>query len=72
MQSWFLASLLQSSMSHDPSEILQICRFAAKETFIFIIINVENSCFIFFWNVWWTKFKRDIVIFDKLNAPFSE
>ncbi len=38
----FSASLLQSSVSHDPSEIILICWFAAKETFI-IIINVENS-----------------------------
>ncbi len=30
-------------MSHDPSEIILICRFAAQETFL-IIINVENSC----------------------------
>ncbi len=44
MQSWiFLASLLQSSVSHDPSEIILICWFTAQETFQ-IIINVENSC----------------------------
>jgi len=30
-------------VSHDPSEIILICRFAAQETFL-IIINVENSC----------------------------
>jgi len=36
-------SLLQSSMSHDPSEIILICWFAAQETFIFSI-SVENSC----------------------------
>ncbi len=29
-------------MSHDPSEIILICWFAAQEIFI-IIINVENS-----------------------------
>ncbi len=38
----FSASLLQSSVSHDPSEIILICLFAAQETFI-IIINVEKS-----------------------------
>ncbi len=41
------ASLLQSSVSHDPSEIILISWFAAQETFIFliiIIISVENSC----------------------------
>ncbi len=36
------ASLLQSSVSHDPSEIIVICWFAAQESFI--NITVENSC----------------------------
>ncbi len=39
----FSASLLQSSVSHDPSEIILICWFAAQKTFLFII-SVENSC----------------------------
>ncbi len=39
----FSASLLQSSVSHDSSEIIIICWFAAQEIFL-IIINVENSC----------------------------
>ncbi len=39
----FSASLLQSSVSHDPSEIILICWFAAQGTLL-IIINVENSC----------------------------
>ncbi len=39
----FSASLLQSSASHDFSEIIIICWFAAHETII-IINNVENSC----------------------------
>ncbi len=35
-----------SLASHDPSEIIQICLFAAQETFIIIIIiiNDGNSC----------------------------
>ncbi len=33
--------LLQSSVSHDPSEIILICCFAAQEAFI--VINIENS-----------------------------
>ncbi len=37
----FSASLLQSSVSHDPSEINLICRFAVQEK---KILNVENSC----------------------------
>ncbi len=36
----FSASLLQSSVSDDPSEIILICWFAAQVTFIII----ENSC----------------------------
>ncbi len=38
----FSASLLQSSVSHDPSEIILICWYAVQETFL-IIINIENS-----------------------------
>jgi len=39
----FSSSLLQSSVSHYPSEINLIWWFDAQETFI-NIINVENSC----------------------------
>ncbi len=42
MESWISASLLQPSLLHDPSEIILICWFAAQETFIIIIINVET------------------------------
>ncbi len=42
-QTEYSASLLQSSVSHDPSEIILICWFAAQETFL-IIFNVENRC----------------------------
>ncbi len=38
----FSVSLLHSSVSH-PSEIILICWFDAQETFLIIIINVENS-----------------------------
>ncbi len=41
----FTASLLWSSVSHDPSEIIIISWFAAQETFL--IIKVEKSCFSF-------------------------
>ncbi len=34
----FSASLIQSSVSHDPSEIILICWFGAEETFLIIII----------------------------------
>ncbi len=46
----FSASLLQSSVSHDPSEIILICWFAAQETFL--IINVENSCAASYFSQW--------------------
>ncbi len=36
--------LLQSSVSHDPSEIILIYLFGTQETFIFII-NVEQFSF---------------------------
>ncbi len=35
-----VSALFQSSVSHDPSEIMKICWFAAQETFM--IINGEN------------------------------
>ncbi len=38
----FSASLLQSSVSHDPSEIILIYWFAGQETFLIIII--KNTC----------------------------
>ncbi len=40
----FQQPLLQSSVSHDPSEIILICRFDAQGTFL-TIINVENRLF---------------------------
>ncbi len=40
----FSVSLLQSSTSHDPLEIILIFWFPAQETFLIIIIRVENSC----------------------------
>ncbi len=36
-------SLLQSLVSHEPSEIIVISRFSVQETFL-IIISVENHC----------------------------
>ncbi len=42
----FFSSLLQSSVSHDLSEIILTWWFAAQEAFliIIIIINAENGC----------------------------
>ncbi len=38
------AKLTGSSVSHDPSGIILICWFDTQETFVIIIINVENRC----------------------------
>ncbi len=40
MKATFSASLLQSSVSHDPSVIILICWFAVLETFIITIIII--------------------------------
>ncbi len=40
---YYFLKVLNSSESHDPSEIILICWFGAQEAFL-IIINVENSC----------------------------
>ncbi len=46
-----------SSVSHDPSEIILICWFAAQETFLFII-NIVNSCATLYilWKPWYFIF----------------
>ncbi len=38
-----LQPLFQSSVSHDPSDIIQVHWFAAQETFP-IITSIKNSC----------------------------
>ncbi len=58
---------LQSSVSHDPSEIILICWFAAQETFIIIIIiyveNIEYFCGIIFFRIlWWTESPEQLFI----------
>ncbi len=66
----FSASLLQSSVSHDPSEIIIICWFNAQETFL-IINNVENDVFVeivihflFFRIHKWIKSSKELHLFD--------
>ncbi len=45
MQAELLASLLQSSVSHDPSEIIHADLLLIRHFFfIIIIINIKNSC----------------------------
>ncbi len=38
------AKLLQSSVSHDPSEIILICLLAAQETIISVNVKTQLSC----------------------------
>ncbi len=40
----FQQPLLQSSVSNDPSEIILMCWFGNQKAYIFININVKNSC----------------------------
>ncbi len=54
------ASLLQSSVSHDPSEIILICRFAAQESFL---INVA----ICFRTLWWIESSKEQHLNKKCN-----
>ncbi len=66
MQSRFSAWLLQSSVSHDPSEIILIFVFAAQETFL--IINVENihADYSFSTNriLWWIESSKEQHLFE--------
>ncbi len=50
----FSASLLQSSVSRDPSEMILICWFGAQQTFIVIIIIIIN----------FEKFKNKFVLLN--------
>ncbi len=57
-QSWIF--IIITSVSHDSSEIILICWFAAQETFR-IIINVEYSCavtFFYFLQKLWFFFQK--------------
>ncbi len=52
----FLTSLLQSSVSHDPLEIIIIFWFAAQKTIvIIIIIMLKTAESIFFRFPWWIE-----------------
>jgi len=44
-------TLLQTSVSYDPLEVILICGFDAQETFITINVKI-NFCF-FFRILWW-------------------
>ncbi len=73
-------SLLQSSESHNPSEIL-ICWFTAQERFIIIIINVKNgfaasyfceNADTFFWIIWWVETEIFCNILNVCTITFDQ
>ncbi len=71
----FSASLLQSSVSYDPSEIILIHWFSAQETFIIIIIIIirENSLnsLILLWKSWYIFFIQDSLVTRKFKRKAS-
>ncbi len=78
----FPALLFQSSVSHDPSEIVQICWFTNQETYF--LMNVENSCsawyflwkpwYIFLRIVWWAEGSKEQIYcnFWSIECIFAE
>jgi len=65
----FSASLLQSSVSHDPSEIILIWWFDAQETFMIIINDVKKmknvKHFVFQDSLMNRKFRRTVFIWNE-------
>ncbi len=65
----FSASLLQSSVSHDPLDIILICWFTAQETIIYVLLmlkTVQINIFVeimihFFWFLWWTESSKTCI-----------
>ncbi len=59
----FSASLLQSSVSHDPSEIILTCSFAAQKNFLLlsmfktvVLLNIiVETLIIVFRTLWWIE-----------------
>ncbi len=54
---------LQSSVSHDSSEIILIVQFDAQDKII--TINVENSCVLGKpWYIWWIESSKEQHLFE--------
>ncbi len=47
----FSASLLQSSVSHDPSEIILTCSFAAQKNVLYYQCSKQLCCLILLWKL---------------------
>ncbi len=82
-QRWFFHQpLLQSSASHDPSEIILKCWFSAQETFL-IFVNRKNICAAIFFEetvTFFSGFETEIVLntihvctvtLDQFNASWQ-
>ncbi len=56
MQSWIFSIVTQSSVSHDPSEIILICWLAAQETLL--LSKLETVVLRILWSIvfWWKIF----------------
>ncbi len=59
----FRKPLLQSSYSHNHSEIILICWFTAQK-FILIIIHVSKDFNIFLRILWWTESSKEWHLFE--------
>ncbi len=78
---WCKLNLLQSTVSRDPSEIIVICWFAAKETLPIILnadkktvvlLNIFVEPMILFRIIWWiTKTAFEIEVFCKIINAFT-
>ncbi len=58
-----ISCLIQSSVSHDPLEIIIICWFDAQEKNL-IIINVENQFYFIFRILWWIESSKEQHLYD--------
>ncbi len=57
----FSASLLQSSVSHDPSEIILICKYVSQETFIISHVKTVELLNIFCGNLFFLTLKEQFI-----------
>ncbi len=61
-------SLLQSSVSHDPSEIILICRFVALKHLLLLSMLKTVVLLLFLWKPWYIYFFQDSLINRKFKT----
>ncbi len=66
----FQQSLPQSSVSHDPSEIILICWFGAQETFFVVLFNIFLWKLCFFKDFQMNRHLFEIEIFCNIINVF--